>query len=195
MSDGTMSNAVADPIPPGPEVAEKAAAEPGLRVSVTADGESGETFTVSVRRGDEVIETFAGLTMETAAEKVNAESKLIIVNDSVAEKFAQALKNEQLIKAVNARRRDIRAEFGEMISAARPRNVGEEVPKILADFASAKLRVFGGHASSPELGMRLALMNNKQRRKFLAEGRHAKGDAKRKQEARARILAKKGKRR
>lgn len=158
-----------------------------------------QPFTMKVRQGGEIRETFTGLTTATVAERVNAESKIIVVTEDVEAKIGQALRQKKLLKGMSKERYEIRQGFAELVNKVRPLAAGAEetaAQRIERREAEAKLRVFASRQhANPELAMKLAQMNRAQRQAFFSNLRHEKARNKRGAERHSSIQAKKALRR
>jgi hypothetical protein len=173
-----------------------------LSISVKLD-EDPSTFTITVKRGlgpkADVIETFTGLKADDFDKRIDdpaTGSKFIVLNDALKTRIVSDVAKQRLLRGMAIRHAQIGAQFKEMVidpireyeaekaAAANGGGTAEDVARlgrlrVAAEVAQDKLRVFGAVADK-NLGMRLALMNRKERTKYWAEVRHAKGDRKRK---------------
>lgn len=177
---------------------------PAYRVRVRLREDDEERFDLAVeheeppaegeKKGAIVVdELFESLTIDSVREAVNTGSKLVMVTDVVQEKIRKAKAVEEAARRVEANRKKLAADFGQIIADARPAP-GKPVDEVKVSVAAAKLRVFGSY-SDEGVGMRMALLNRAQRLRVASDNRHAAGDRKRKVERIKRIKSKRKNRR
>lgn len=179
-------------------------------ISVNAVDEDGTKFRLEVKRGKEIVETFAGLTGDDFDARI-AESKHVIITPELRNRILGTVAGQRMIKAMAQRQAQIAAQFkrevldpiqaykdamtlraeiasGKGTDAAAAALTTDEAAAefntlwLASEVAESKLRVFGS-CPSPALGMRLALMNRRERLHFKAS---IKADANKKRLAKER---------